>query len=140
MLTGISLQRVPPKLPVAERLEVVKRVLDKPFLPPSAVRPDVPAAVSEICRRRLEKDPARRYGRAEEVARDLEQRYLYAKGFGPTNNSLQAYLEIFDAQFKEMTKEQLQQLPFLHGELQRPASRGAYTPEGRTLLEKTLSR
>jgi serine/threonine protein kinase len=140
MLTGISLQRVPPKLPVPERLEAVKRVLGKPFLPPAAARSDVPAAVSEICMKMLEKDPAKRYARAEEVARDLEQRYLYAKGFGPTNNSLQAYLEIFDAQFKEMSKEQLQQLPFLHGELQRPAARGAYTPEGRALLEKTLSR
>jgi eukaryotic-like serine/threonine-protein kinase len=141
LLTGIPLQRVPAKLPTAERIETVKRALAKPFPAAATVRPDVPEAVSEICARMLERDPARRYARAEDVARDLEQRYLYAKGFGPTNNSMQAYLEMFDAQFKEMAKEQLQQLPFLHGQLQRPlAPAHAFTAEGRRLLEETLNR
>ena len=141
LLTGIPLQRVPAKLPMAERVELVKRILGKPFPAAAAVRPDVPAAVSEICARMLDRDPAKRYARAEDVARDLEQRYLYAKGFGPTNNSMQAYLEMFDAQFKEMAKEQLQQLPFLHGQLQRPLSPAhAFTAEGRRLLEETLNR
>jgi len=132
---------VPATSPVAERLDFIRRLLGKPFPAPAAVRPDVPAPVSEICARLLERDPGRRYAHAEEVARDLEQRYLYAKGFGPTNNSLQAYLEIFDAQFKEISKEQLQQLPFLHGELQRPlAPAHSFTAEGRRLLDDVLSR
>ncbi|HEX7901385.1 MAG TPA: serine/threonine-protein kinase [Planctomycetota bacterium] len=141
LLTGIPLQRVPAKLPVAGRVDHIRRLLGKPWPSPAAVRPDVPASVSEICAKMLEREPARRYAHAEEVARDLEQRYLYAKGFGPTNNSLQAYLEIFDAHFKEMSKEQLQQLPFLHGELQRHLSPAhAFTPEGRRLLDDVLSR
>ncbi len=141
LLTGIPLQRVPARLPMTERIEAVKRLLGKPFPTAAAVRPDVPGPVSEIAARMLERDPAKRYARAEDVARDLEQRYLYAKGFGPTNNSMQAYLEIFDAHFKEMAKEQLQQLPFLHGELQRPLDPAhAFSPEGRRLLEETLNR
>ena len=141
LLTGIPLQRAPSKLPAAERVDHIRRLLGKPFPAAAAVRPDVPAPVSEICARMLERDPGRRYARAEEVVRDLEQRYLYAKGFGPTNNSLQAYLEIFDAHFKEMSKEQLQQLPFLHGELQRPLDPAhAFTAEGRRLLDDVLSR
>jgi len=74
------------------------------------------------------------------VARDLEQKYLYAKGFGPTNNSLQAYIEMFDAGFKEITPEQLQQLPFLHGELKRPVSVASYTPEGKAFLDEVRNR
>ena len=74
------------------------------------------------------------------MARDLEQKYLYLKGFGPTNNSLQAYLEIFDAQFKEIAPEQLQQLPFLHGELKRPVSHVFYTPEGKAFLDEVRNR
>jgi serine/threonine protein kinase len=140
LLTGVPLQKVPPKLPQGQRLEFVKRLLEKPVLPPSRVRTDVPESVSSICMKMLERTPARRYARAEEVARDLEQQYLYAKGFGPTNNSMQAYLEIFDGQFKETTAAQLQQLPFLGGQLHRPVAASSYTKEGRLLLEETLNR
>jgi len=139
LLTGIPVQRVPSRRPVAGRLEYVKRLIDRPFMAPAAVRSDVPPALSDICMKLLDRDPGRRYARAEDAFRDLEQRYLYAKGFGPTNNSLQAYLEIFDAQFKETSPEQLQQLPFLRGELQRPGPSG-YTPQGRRLLEEVLNR
>jgi serine/threonine protein kinase len=140
LLTGIPLQRSPAGLPAPKRLEFVDRLLDRPFLPPARVRTDVPPALSEICMRMLALDPAQRYRGAEEVARDLEQRYLYAKGFGPTNNSLQAYLEIFDAQFKEVSPQQLQQLPFLQGQLQRPLSASLYTPEGKRALEEAMNR
>ena len=141
LLTGIPLQRSPARLPIQERVDFVRRLLGKPFPTAAAVRPDVPAPVSEICAKMLERDPARRYADAEEVVRDLEQRYLYAKGFGPTNNSMQAYLEIFDAQFREMSKEQLRQLPFLNGELKRPLDPAhGFSAEGRRLLDDTLNR
>ena len=123
-----------------ERLEYVRRLLGKPFLPAAAVRSDVPAELSEICSRMLALDRNRRYVRAEDVARDLEQKYLYASGFGPTNNSLQAYLEMFDANFKESTSEQMRQLPFLDGNLQRPLAKGAYTKEGMGILKEALNR
>src|SRR5207237_10884328 len=81
VLTGIPLQKVPSKLPHVDRLNFVKRLLEKPFLAPLQIRPDVPEAVSSICMKMLERSPGRRYARAEDVARDLEQQYLYAKGF-----------------------------------------------------------
>jgi serine/threonine-protein kinase len=141
LLTGIPLQRSPQRLPPQERVDFVRRILAKPFPTAAAVRPDVPGPVSEICAKMLEREPARRYADAEEVVRDLEQRYLYAKGFGPTNNSLQAYLEIFDGQFREMSKEQLRQLPFLNGELKRPLDPAhGFSAEGRRLLDDTLNR
>jgi serine/threonine-protein kinase len=140
VLTGISLQRGPAQKPAAERLEFARGLLGRPLLPPRKVRDDIPEAVSEICMKMLARDPARRYLGADQVARDLEQRYLYAKGFGPTNNSMQAYLEIFDSNFKEVAPAQLEQLPFLEGRLRRPFSPSAYTKEGLALLEETLNR
>jgi serine/threonine protein kinase len=140
LLTGAHLQRVPARLPAAEKVELVRKLQARPFLPPHKVRLDVPVSVSDICMKMLAPDREQRYARAEDAARDLEQRYLYAKGFGPTNNSLQAYLEIFDANFREISPGQLQQLPFLHGELRRPLSAQLYSPEGRLLLEETLQR
>lgn len=140
LLTGVHLQKVPARLPVAEKVDLVRKLQARAFLPPHKVRLDVPVPISEICVRMLDRDRDRRYARAEDVARDLEQRYLYAKGFGPTNNSMQAYLEIFDAHFREISPQQLHQLPFLHGELKRPLAAQFYSPEGRILLEETLQR
>jgi serine/threonine protein kinase len=140
LLTGIPLQKVPMRMPAADRIVYARRLLAKPFLPPHKVRTDVPEPISEICMRMLAHDREKRFARAETVARDLEQKYLYAKGFGPTNNSMQAYLEIFDAGFKEIAPEQLQQLPFLHGELRRPVSQAYYTPEGKAFLDEVRNR
>ena len=140
LLTGVFLQKVPARLKPAERVEYVRRLLGKPLLPPHKVRTDVPEPISDICMKMLAHDREKRFPRAETVARDLEQKYLYAKGFGPTNNSLQAYLEIFDAGFKEIAPDQLQQLPFLHGELRRPVSHAYYTPEGKAFLDEVRSR
>lgn len=140
LLTGIPLQKVPMRMTPEARIEYGRKLLQRPFPSPSKVRPDVPEAISEICMKMLARDREKRYARAEAVARDLEQKYLYAKGFGPTNNSLQAYLEIFDAGFKEIQAEQLQQLPFLHGELKRPSSAALYTPEGKAFLDEVRNR
>jgi serine/threonine protein kinase len=140
LLTGIPLQKVPMRMPATDRVEYARILIEKPVLAPHKVRTDVPEAVSDICMKMLAKDRDKRYLRAETVARDLEQKYLYAKGFGPTNNSLQAYIEIFDAQFKEIAPEQLQQLPFLHGELKRPVSHVFYTPEGKAFLDEVRGR
>ena len=140
LLTGVPIQKVPMRMSAEQRIDYARRLLDRPVLPPSKVRVDVPEAISEICMKMLARDREKRFPRAEAVARDLEQKYLYAKGFGPTNNSLQAYLEIFDAQFREISPEQLQQLPFLHGELKRPVSSSYYTPEGKAFLDEARNR
>ncbi len=140
LLTGIPLQKVPMRMPSLERIDYAKKLLERELLPPHQVLTDVPEAISDICMRMLARDREKRFARAENVARDMEQKYLYSKGFGPTNNSLQSYLEIFDAGFKEITPEQLQQLPFLHGELKRPVASVYYSPEGRTFLEEVRNR
>jgi len=140
LLTGIPLQKVPMRMEAQARVEYARKLLDRPVPAPHKVRTDVPEAVSDICMRMLAKDRSKRYAGAEAVVRDLEQKYLYAKGFGPTNNSLQAYLEIFDAQFNETTAEQLQQLPFLHGELRRPIANSHYSPEGKAFLDEVRNR
>lgn len=140
LLTGIPLQRVPMRMTSEARIAYARKLLEKPVPAPSKVRGDVPEAISDICMRMLARDREKRFPRAEAVARDLEQKYLYAKGFGPTNNSLQAYLEIFDGGFREIQPEQLQQLPFLHGELRRPGAASAYTPEGKAFLDEVRNR
>lgn len=140
LLTGVPLQRVPSKLAPAQGVEYVRKLLDRPIPAPTMVRPDVPPELSGICMNLLAMDRNRRFAKSEDVARELEQKYLYARGFGPTNNSMQAYLEIFDSGFKEATNEQVRQLPFLQGQIQRPLTAQHYTPAGRKLLEESLSR
>ena len=41
-------------------------------------------------------------------AADLEHKVLYARGFGPTNESLAAYLNIFDSGFTKYDENQLE--------------------------------
>jgi serine/threonine protein kinase len=48
------------------------RVLNMEIPPPSRARPDVPPALDAIVMRALERDPARRYQTAQEMARDLD--------------------------------------------------------------------
>jgi len=61
-------------------LEALNQVRWSEPVPPRVIRPEVPAAVEAICLRCLRKDPARRYGTAEELAGAL-QHYL-AEGRG----------------------------------------------------------
>ena len=140
LLTGIPPQKVPMRMTSEARIDYARKLLEREVPAPKLVRPDVPDTLSDICMKMLARDREKRYPRAEAVARDLEQKYLYAKGFGPTNNSLQAYLEIFDAGFKEIQPEQLQQLPFLHWELRRPAAASSYSPEGKAYVDEVRNR
>jgi serine/threonine protein kinase len=48
LLTGAHLQRVPARLPMQEKVELVRKLQARPFLPPHKVRLDVPAAISDI--------------------------------------------------------------------------------------------
>jgi tRNA A-37 threonylcarbamoyl transferase component Bud32 len=51
--------------------EVMHQVAYEAPIPPRRVRPDVPAGLEAICLRCLEKDPDRRYARAEEIVEAL---------------------------------------------------------------------
>ncbi|MCA8924328.1 MAG: serine/threonine protein kinase, partial [Planctomycetes bacterium] len=51
--------------------ELVIAVQDRRPIPPSTLRPEVPRALSEVCMRCLEKDPARRYPNAGALGKAL---------------------------------------------------------------------
>jgi serine/threonine protein kinase/WD40 repeat protein len=53
--------------------DLIAQVCTRPPVPPSRFRSDVPAAAEAICLKCLEKDPARRYTSAAELADDLGQ-------------------------------------------------------------------
>ncbi|HVY62419.1 MAG TPA: serine/threonine-protein kinase [Planctomycetota bacterium] len=65
------------------------------LLPLKLVNPEVPEPLDAIVTRALERDPARRWQAAGELGLELE-RFIYAKGYGPTNLTLAAHIrEIF---------------------------------------------
>lgn len=140
LLTGINVQHPPSQIPFAQQLDEARRLILKTPPPPHVVRPDVPAVLSQICMEMIERDPDMRLPRAEDVGNLLEQRYLYAAGFGPTNNSLAAYMAIFEREMKDPTQDELRQLNFMRGEdgkikLVRTAKPEDYSDAGRALVE-----
>ena len=56
-----------------ETAETLARVIAADFTPPSALRPGLPAALEQVIRRCLQKDPANRYPTATELAADLRR-------------------------------------------------------------------
>lgn len=56
-------------------MDLIRQVIDQEPVPPRKIEPRVPLDLETICLKCLEKVPARRYGRAEELADDL-RRYL----------------------------------------------------------------
>ncbi|MEM7202304.1 MAG: serine/threonine-protein kinase [Planctomycetota bacterium] len=52
---------------------VLRAVLEEEPVPPRRLRHDLPAALEAIVLKALEKDPAQRYGSAQELAEDLER-------------------------------------------------------------------
>jgi serine/threonine protein kinase len=136
LLTGISPHRMPAGLTREQTEKQLAMTLQREIPAPVGVRTDVPQILSDICMKMLEKERARRYPRALDVANHLEQKYLYARGFGPTNNALAAYWEIFGTDFANPTNDQLKQLSFLKDEsgaftLKRPVAANLYTKMGR---------
>lgn len=113
ILTGILLYPTPPGLSAQQQYEHVKKLMEKDIVPPHEVCVDIPKELSDIIMKMLAKDPDNRYLRIADAASEFEKNYLYAKGFGPTNVALAAYIDIFASKFREYTEEQLSQLSFL---------------------------
>lgn len=143
LLTGVSLFSVPMGLSFDKQAEYYEKLLKKEIFPPHKVCLDVPAEYSAIIMKMLEFDPDRRYQTIEQVGSDIEKKCLYGQGFGPTNNSLAAYMKIFESDFTIYTKQDLQQLTFMKnvGEkyrLKRKISKSLYSDEGRQLIVHRL--
>lgn len=141
LATGIPLVQLDPKAPFEEQVQSVKQQLAKGILPPAKVRYDVSVEFSDIIMKMVAPSPYMRYQRASEVANDLEKKFLYAKGYGPTNNSLSTYLTIFENKFAGYNEEHLEQMSFLKNEqgeieIKRPLEQEQYTPEGLGLMEE----
>lgn len=140
MITGVPLVEVAAEQTLEEQVDAVNKQFAKGILPPAAICTDVPEELSQIIMKMLALSPHKRYQRAGEVASDLEKKFLYAKGYGPTNNSLSTYLAIFENRFASYNEEQLEQLSFLknsRGEIQlkRELDFSTYTEQGLQALE-----
>jgi serine/threonine protein kinase len=138
-VTGIPLLFAPFSLPFEDQVRMIYAQMEGNLLPPHMVRSDVPIELSRIIAKMLSFAPEYRYQRAATVVTELEKEYLYARGYGPTYNSLAAYIDIFKSDFQEYNEDQLQQLSFLkdaNGQisLRRPLTIEGYTKAGQRLL------
>lgn len=141
LITGIPLVQMKPNLNFEEQVQLARDQLLEGIVPPAEIRKDIPKILSDIIMKMVMLSPYKRYQRAGEVAADLEKKYLYASGYGPTNNALATYLAIFESRFVMYNEEQLQQLSFLKGNseeirLKRNLDLNDYTPKAKELLEK----
>lgn len=139
LLTGVPLQAPPRKGTLKERMKAIKRQLDEGYPPPHRVITDLNRTLSKIVERMISYRPEERYLRAAHVAADLEHKVIYAHGFGPTNDSLAAYLDIFDSGFTKYDENQLELLSFLKNEegtlqLRRRLNFDQYTRVGREMI------
>jgi serine/threonine-protein kinase len=62
-----------------------RKILSLPIAPPSKTRPSVPPELDAIVMKALERDPARRYQTAEEMATDLG-RFVFENGLPENRN------------------------------------------------------
>jgi len=143
-LTGISLFLTPNGLNFQEQAAYYDQLLVNEIIPPHEVCEDIPAAYSNIIMKMLELDPESRYQTIDKVGSDIEKKFIYAEGFGPTNNSLSVYLKMFESDFQIYTKEDLQQLAFMVDEdkkyrLKRKISKNLYSEKGRRVLQARRS-
>jgi|GEM_PF-945879 len=75
----------------ATAMETVMQVLDAEPAPPRLLNPQVPRALEAICLKCLHKEPARRYGTAQQLADEL-QRYLDGEPTQATSVNLLDYM------------------------------------------------
>ncbi|MCC6466293.1 MAG: serine/threonine protein kinase [Planctomycetes bacterium] len=141
LLTGVNLFKPLSRGSWDENVRWVRQSQSRPILAPHVVCPDIPERLSQLVMKMLEYDPERRYQRMTEVCIDLEKRYLFAQGFGPTNNSMSAYLRIFEGDFVNANQDDLRQLTFLRNKegkvaLQRRISRSLYSEAGLNLVKE----
>ncbi len=138
-LTGIPPLWTDPRKRFEEQLKEVHSQLEEGIPSPHEVRSDIPEELSQIVMKMMHPEPDKRYSRARVACDDLEQNYLYAKGFGPTSASLAAYIRFFESQFREIDTDDVTQLTFLRNQIgrmsvQRPLKLADYSLSGMRLV------
>jgi serine/threonine protein kinase len=141
MLTGIPLLFASSKLSFEEQVSIIEKQMDSSVVLPHLIRNDIPVILSRIVAKMLSPIPEYRYQRASAVANDLEKEYLYAHGFGPSNSSLSAYIDLFQSNFLEYSEEDIDQLSFLKDDrsilqLRRPLKLEDFSKIGERMLEE----
>ncbi len=141
MATGVSIFSPARKGTIREQMQKYELILKTSIKPPHEVCSDIPLAYSKIIMKMLEINPEKRYQTAGEACTDMERKFLYAEGFGPTNNSLAAYIKIAESKFKNYTREDLMQLSFLAEDgkrfhLKRRISKSLYLECGLNMLKQ----
>lgn len=111
--TGINPLCPPYHFPLEGRIEYVRNRVKNKILPPAEVCRDIPKVYSDIISKMLCQNPADRYQNIGDVLNDIEKEYLYKDGFGPTNNSLAAFVQLAADKFPEPDNFQKEQLCFL---------------------------
>jgi serine/threonine protein kinase len=139
LLTGVRLFEVPDGMETPEKVEYVRQLHGRSFPPPHKLRPEIPEVFSDLVHKMISRDPEDRPPDAVRTGDALEQEYLYAEGFGPTNNSLAAYIELFESGFDSCSEYQYKQLQFLNtyenSSLRRRLAPEKYTEKGRALID-----
>ena len=135
LLTGINLFKPLSRGAWDENVRWVRQAQSRPIVPPHEICTDIPEKLSRIVMKMLEYNVEKRFQRMIEVLMEFEKRYLYAQGFGPTNNSTASYLRIFESDFVGASQDDLRQLTFMRNEegkvaLQRRISRELFTERG----------
>jgi serine/threonine protein kinase len=116
ILTGLQLLKLQPNLPREQQIQTLLSILWDKYPAVSELRPDVPKILSDIVAKMLTNSLEARFQKSQQVADVLEQKCLYASGFGPTNQSLKGYIEMFDNDFKTYTEKQIRPLAFMKGD------------------------
>ncbi len=140
LLTGISPFLPPSGMDFRQQTEYYGKMLDKEIVPPHEICVDVPEEYSRIVMKMLAIDSSMRYQKIDKVGREIEKKFIYAEGFGPTNNSLAAYLKLFDLDFQVYDDDDLEQLAFMADDndefvFKRKLQKELYTERGRQIVK-----
>ncbi len=126
VLTGVKPILLAPGEGIALSLARARHQLEQGVTPPREIRPDVPEVLSDTVMRMMAMDPSDRFSRSGMIADRIDQEYLYARGVGPTNHSLAAYIRFFESGFLETDTDDITQLGFLRDEAGRLNVKRAY--------------
>lgn len=102
----------------ATDVETIGAVRSRPLDPPSALRPEVPAALDQITMRALARDPGQRYQSAQDMSEDLD-RWLLGRSNRPSTKNVGQWIESLFGAERAALKKSISQGDNAEGALQR---------------------